>query len=393
MKRHFLLLTFLLIGTSAATAEDPVAAAYYFPNWHRRPGQTGDRFGEWPNIPRALPRFPGHQQPKRPLWRVEDEANPAVMAKKIDTAADHEIGAFLFCWYYHEQGPYLDRALNEGYLKAANRARVPFALMWANHDDGRSTGRKGAVSREVFDSLARLIIDRYFADAAYWQLDGARYFSIYQPRTFIEGLGGIESARAALAWFRQTAAEAGAGPIHLNLVDFQLNKEADRLRLVRELGADSATSYVWIHDPGAWRQLEFPSVDYDPVRQAYFASWDRHWKASRLHFPNVTMGWDPTPRLRPDQPHTGKGYPDSPVVTGNTPERFRAGLEQARIRALALPPGRRVVTIYAWNEWTEGGYLEPEQGTGMEYLEAVRDIFGSADVRAPPSSTLNPASP
>jgi len=285
MKRHLLLLTFLLIGTSAATAEDPVAVAYYFPNWHRRPGQTGDRFGEWPNIPRALPRFPGHQQPKRPLWRVEDEANPAVMAKKIDTAADHEIGAFLFCWYYHEQGPYLDRALNEGYLKAANRARVPFALMWANHDVGGSTGRKGAVSREVFERMARLIIDRYFA------------------------------------------------------------------------------------------------------------SWDRHWKASRLHFPNVTMGWDPTPRLRPDQPHTGKGYPDSPVVTGNTPERFRAALEQARDRALLLPPERRVVTIYAWNEWTEGGYLEPEQRTGMEYLEAVRDIFGSAGVRAPPSSTLNPASP
>jgi hypothetical protein len=92
--------------------------------------------------------------------------------------------------------------------------------------------------------------------------------------------------------------------------------------------------------------------------------------------------------LRPDQPHTGKGYPDSPVVTGNTPERFRAGLEQARIRALALPPGRRVVTIYAWNEWTEGGYLEPEQGTGMKYLEAVRDIFEKTGARHPqtPSS-------
>jgi hypothetical protein len=33
------------------------------------------------------------------------------------------------------------------------------------------------------------------------------------------------------------------------------------------------------------------------------------------------------------------------------------------------------VTIYAWNEWTEGGNLEPDTVHKMAYLDAVRDVF------------------
>lgn len=357
----------------AATA-GPLAAVYYFPNWHRATEQPGELFGEWGHLARATPRFEGHQQPKRPVWGIEDESDPQVMAKKIAVAADHAVGAFIFCWYYHEPGPYLDRALNEGYLHATNKLRLPFALMWANHDVGPQ--RKGAVDRGVFDRMADLLVDRYFRDPAYWRVDGRCYFSIYQPMTFIAGLGGIEPARTALDAFRTKARAAGLGELHLNLVDFELYKQPDAMKVVRELGADSVTSYVWIHDPAAWRELKFPHADYDVLRAAYFADWDKWWARTERHFPNVTMGWDPTPRLRPDQPHTGKNYPDTPVITGNTPERFKAALAEAKARALTLPAGQRVVTIYAWNEWTEGGYLEPETTTGMQYLEAIRDVFG-----------------
>ena len=34
-----------------------------------------------------------------------------------------------------------------------------------------------------------------------------------------------------------------------------------------------------------------------------------------------------------------------------------------------------VVTLYAWNEWTEGGYLEPDTTHGMGYLEAIKRVF------------------
>ncbi|QNN23180.1 hypothetical protein HED60_13165 [Planctomycetales bacterium ZRK34] len=378
MKSAVLIAAALMMGSTITAAdepagEQPVPVAYYFPNWHHMTRPQGNSPGEWIKLGRAIPRFEGHQQPKRPVWGVEDEADPVVMAKKIDTAADYGLGAFIFCWYYYKEGPHLSEALNDGYLKAPNRKRLPFALMWANHDLGK--WRDGAIPRDVFDRMADVLVARYFSEPSYWKIDGKCYFSIYQPKTLIKGLGGVDGARAAIESLREKTRRAGLGGVHINLIDWQPSQTPDPMKLVRDLGADSMTSYVWVHLI-ALRQ--FPTEPYQKMADSYFAYWDQRWANCGVpHFPNVTMGWDPTPRLGPDQPHTGKGYPDTPVIVGNTPQAFTRALIAARDRAMTLPPGRRFVTIYAWNEWTEGGYLEPEATTGMQYLEAIRATFGS----------------
>ena len=50
----------------------------------------------------------------------------------------------------------------------------------------------------------------------------------------------------------------------------------------------------------------------------------------------------------------------------------------AKHRLLAQKSGPRILNINCWNEWTEGSYLEPDTVNGMKYLEAVRDVFGTA---------------
>ena len=98
-------------------------AAFYFPNYHidpRNEAVHGSGWTEWELMKIARPRFPGHQQPKVPLWGYEDEADPAVMSRKIDAAADSGISTFLFDWYYYNDGPFLEQALREGFQKAPN---------------------------------------------------------------------------------------------------------------------------------------------------------------------------------------------------------------------------------------------------------------------------------
>jgi len=70
-------------------------AAYYFGNYHpgdpRNARQKGPDWTEWNLVREAKPRFPGHRQPRVPLWGHGDESDPAVMARKIDAAADYGV--------------------------------------------------------------------------------------------------------------------------------------------------------------------------------------------------------------------------------------------------------------------------------------------------------------
>jgi len=100
-----------------AAADPPISvAAYYYacthpdPRWDKNkyPGYT-----EWDEIKAAKPRFPGHVQPNPPVWGYQNEAKPEVMAQKIAAAADYGVNAFVFDWYYYNDGPYLDDALDE----------------------------------------------------------------------------------------------------------------------------------------------------------------------------------------------------------------------------------------------------------------------------------------
>jgi len=140
----------------------------------------------------------------------------------------------------------------------------------------------------------------------------------------------------------------------------------DPAKLVQDLGFDSVTSYVWIHHA----KLPTQQTDYNAVRDQYFAYWTKAEAMFKApYIPNVTVGWDGTPRLYQDM-----GFGN--IISGNTPERFREALLQTKRRLLAEKDGLRILNINAWNEWTEGSYLEPDTVHGMKYLEAIRDVFG-----------------
>ncbi len=368
------LLILLAGGTSTmiATPQNRVeVAAYYFPGYHADPridARKGRGWTEWDLIRVAKPRFEGHAQPRVPAWGYEDESDPRAMAKKIAAAADHGLDAFLFDWYWYEDAAYLNRALDQGFLKAANRKRLKFALMWANHDwldcqpafEGKPLPLiyKGGVEAKVFGHVADAAIG-YFKQPNYWRVGGKPYFSIYEVMTLVQGLGGVEKARQALDAFRAKAKKAGLPGIHLNAVGWgPLTPEA-----VTRLGFDSVTDYVWAH-----HLAPEPYPDWARKSEAQWPEFQAKWPVP--YFPNVSVGWDNTPR-----------FSWLTNVTGSTPTQFEDALRMAKAFLAPRTDVPKVLTVNSWNEWTEGSYLEPDMTNGMGHLEALRRVFGA---RHPP---------
>ena len=113
-------------------------AVFYFPDYHNNDPRNEDRYGkgwsEWELVKNAVPRFEGHYQPKIPDWGYTNESDPEIMEMKINTAYEYGVDVFIYDWYYYNDGPFLEKGLDSGYLKAKNNDKVKFALMWANHD-------------------------------------------------------------------------------------------------------------------------------------------------------------------------------------------------------------------------------------------------------------------
>lgn len=365
-------------GGASADRPEIQVAAIYFPSWHadpRREQRYGTGWSEWELIKAGRPRFPGHYQPIEPAQGYADESDPEVMARSVRVAAAHGIDAFLWDWYWYEGADFLNTPLNKAYL-SLEQPETKFALMWANHDWREvfpaRVGRPlapiwpGAVDRRQFHTMTEVIIDRYLTLPSYWRLDGAAWFTIFELHTLMDGLGGPAATQEALASFRERARAAGAGELHLNAMGGRWT--GPNPTDPASLGIDSVGPYNWLSllplDQGL-------SVEYHPWRLAAEQDWEvQDARCPVDYILNVTMGWDSTTRVDQRDDLAISEWPMLPVVVGNTPEEFGAAVRHA-VDFLDRRDGPRILTVNAWNEWTEGSYLEPDTRHGTAYLEAL----------------------
>jgi len=377
-------------------------AVYYFPNYHPDSINNiwhGRGWTEWDVVKAAKPRFRGHEQPKVPAWGYFDESDPAWTAREIDIAADNGIDCFIYDWYwYSNTGPYLQDGLEKGFLKAANRNRLKFALMWANHDwlniqpapfdNNRIALTQGEVSWGLWDTISTYIVANYFTQPNYWKIDGKPYFSIYEIITFINGLGGIENAQKALALLDDKTRKAGLPGVHFNFMSWMINdsyvsqikgpkRPENAMAMTSLLAPRSVSTYTYVHHFD-FSGAGFPTVRYQDAFKSMKKYWYRFVKdfPGILYTPNVSMGWDASPRCTQTDRFELHDYPWTPVLVGNTPEAFQQQLKEAKLFLDTYNPVHKILVINSWNEWTEGSYLLPEKKYGDAYLKAIKAVFG-----------------
>jgi hypothetical protein len=382
-----LLFTAITCQVSGQTGTYDVAT-FVWPSYHpddRAKIFWPDGIGEWQTVISNKPKFEGHEQPRYPLWGYINEADPYVAAMEIEAATDHGVNVFIFDWYWYDGMPYLEGHLNDGFLKAKNKDKMKFYLMWANHpvglawdkrnaDDAKTKKsdallRRGNTDRDEFEIICHRFIEKYFSQPNYYTIDDKPVFMIYSLNNLIYGLGGVEQTIDALKWFRKEVKKAGYKGLELQY-SLRLDGQRDIIarefnygeekELVKQLGFNSLTHYVYAHMTGIDR-------DYKEVLEDAVGIWN--WVSDNYeakYYPQVSVGWDASPRT-----HNFIGG----ITKNSNPENFEAALRKARDFVDKHPDQAPLITVNSWNEWTETSYLMPCAMHGYGYLEAIKAVF------------------
>jgi hypothetical protein len=377
------------LESSVSDAQYTVAA-YVWPSCHdeerSREVFWGEGIGEWEIIQRNTPRFEGHYQPRLPLWGYEMDDDPVAVAKKIEAATDHGVNAFIYDWFWYDGKPYLEEALNEGFLKAKNNQKMKFYIMWANHDVPGNMWNpyryktdsliwKGSVDWDNYKIIVERVIRQYFTQPNYFQINGEPVFSIYDLKNFLQSFDGKEGAKEAVDYFRKEVQSAGFPGLHLQLVGKYDTIDVTNPVLFADKPADGMNpremlSYLGINSVTLYNMAPRGNIEDYLVYGERGVRLRNNWDAllDIPFFPVVSAGWDNTPRY----PAMGKS---AVVHFNNTPISFAAYLQKAREYTDSHPEQEKLIIINAWNEWVEGSYLEPDMLWGYGYLEAVRDVM------------------
>jgi hypothetical protein len=112
--------------------------------------------------------------------------------------------------------------------------------------------------------------------------------------------------------------------------------------------------------------------DYPFSRLAEFTHQGRlkHVQDAVPYMPYVPAGWNPRPWGDP-----------RPRYQLPTQDQWEAILRQAasdlQQHAMLGLPGAKALTIYAWNEFGEGGFVAPTRGDQYMKLETIQRVFGT----------------
>jgi lipopolysaccharide biosynthesis protein len=334
------------------------------PQYHPIPendGWWGTGFTEWRHVARAFPVFAGHYQPRLPgELGFYDLRVPEVMPKQIELAKLHGISAFCFHFYWFGGRRLLELPI-ENFLRNSD-LDLKFCLSWANENwtrrwDGADQELLIAQSHSAEDDIAFIrYLNRYFDDPRYLRIRGKPVLTVYRP-------GILPDAKATVTRWRAEAERAGLPGL------FLIATNSFGFSRYDEYGFDALSEFP-PHETRSPRDNNIVLLHQNHQGDVYsYAGILESIKASsksggsttrRTVFPVVMPCWDNTPR----RPLRGN------VFHGSTPTLFYEWLTHSTARTMRNPEDERIVFINAWNEWSEGAYLEPDQKFGYGYLAA-----------------------
>ncbi len=345
---------------------------YYLPQFHAFPENDvwwGKGFTEWANVPRGLPRFKGHYQPRIPRdLGFYSLSHTDAMRRQVEMAQAGGVYGFVF-YHYWFNGKRLLEKPTDAFL-ADPSIKMPFCLMWANEN---WTRRWDGADAEVLISQdyrpedeAGLLADfnRHFKDSRYIRVQGRPLLMIYRP-------GLITDAKKTIARWRSVFKKTyNEDPL---LVMGQTFNAVDPT----EFGIDGAIEFpphkLTQHMQPVNETLQYLDIEFEGKAYRYDDVVDVSLKEPKASFPLIKTA---VPSWDNDARRQGNGL----ALIDSTPQKYQTWLGELVDRAVKDPFfGEPLICVNAWNEWCEGAYLEPDLHFGAAYLNATaRAVCGKA---------------
>lgn len=365
--------------------------AFYLPQFHNIPENSewwGDGFTEWVNVKKAKPLFDGHDQPRVPLnnnyYNLLDDN---VKIWQANLAKKYGIYGFAYYHYWFGGKLLLEKPMEQ--MLKNKKIDIPFCISWANEPWTKAwvgdvktfliTQKYGEEKewREHFDYLLP-----FFQDKRYIKINGKPLFIIYRPEVIPclnemldcwsnwaleEGFPGMSFAYQTNTFDLIKGHDDSRFDYNIEfqpgyaLMNMKKGK-CDTLRALRRRVQQFVERHFGI-DIYRYGMSNLSKV-MNTNRISYDAAWEQIIKTrptTPKNIPGAFVGWDNSPR------HGERGR----IFLGDTPEKFE------KYMTIQINNAREyyhsdMIFMYAWNEWAEGGYLEPDTRNGYKNLEAIK---------------------
>ncbi|MGK0599177.1 glycosyltransferase WbsX family protein [Yokenella regensburgei] len=368
---------------------------YYFPQFYSIPVNDfhwGAGFTDWDNVRNAEPLFDGHHQPRIPLnEKYYDQSKPEVIKEQVDLAQKYGIDGFNFYHYWFDGEITLERPM-ENFLNN-KELNIEFCITWANETwSKRWVGEDDVILYKQTHKNDKNIWRKHFnyllefwKDSRYLNVDGKPVFIVYNPHLI------KHASEMFNCWNEWLSNECGKT---LHLVGIQVSdvvlpevyknysstlnfepRYSYNSSEFKERGFFSGKIFQYLRylpevilNPITklrHKLTSYEKVDYNSIWTASIKNAVRrcHDNDSNIDFIGAFIDWDNTSRYKNK----------SKVYIGSNPGSFEVNFNEL-ISKTDDDSKNRIFFVNAWNEWSEGAYLEPDSANGYKYLEAISRV-------------------
>lgn len=372
--------------------------AFYLPQFHEIPENNewwGKGFTEWTNVKSAKPLFPGHQQPKIPFENnYYDLTNDDVKIWQAKIAKKYGIYGFCYYHYWFNGKLLLEKPMEQ--MLQNKKVDIPFCICWANE----------AWTKQWVGNEKTILIQQKYGDKNEWKKHFEYFVPFFKdqryickngkPLIFIYRPDIIPCLNEMISLWRELAIQYGFKGLTVlgkrsgsameddnkyksfdYIVEWQpscvkdvSHKTRNPIKLVRRAVYDKL-SLLFHKDMYRYSILEY----FIRRKRKNMGSYDSVWEdiinmkpISKKSIPGAFVRWDNTPRFGE------KGT----IIKGETPEKFGYYMSKQIDHAKNIYK-KNFMFLFAWNEWAEGGFLEPDMINQYRYLEALKISLGKKD--------------